>query len=112
MRRVRQHGDFIADYREQLSWLVEHAEPSWIEDLIQATDRLMTTLATFPSSGKRIQQRSGAVLRSVGLPQLPYVVWYVYAPGDRTGDIWLVRLFHGRRERPEPDIRAWLPVRG
>lgn len=110
MRRVRQHGDFVADYRAQLAWLDEHADPAWIEGLLEGTDRIMRTLSMFPSAGTRQDQRGGAVLRKLGYPRLPYVVWYAYAPDQPAGDLWLVRLFHGRQEHPQPDVRPWLPL--
>lgn len=108
MRRVRQHADFAADYREQLQWLTGHADPSWIETLLRETDRLLKMLTAFPSAGGREDQQSGMVMRRINYARLPYVIWYVYDPDDPDGDVLLVRLFHAKQERPRPEIAQWL----
>ena len=112
MRRARLHADFAADLIAQLDWLVAHGERSWIEHLVEGTERIVTTLPTFPEIGSREANEGTVELRAIRYPKGPYRAWYVYDREAPTGDIWLVRLFHARQRRQKPDPARWFPAGG
>ena len=111
MRAVRRHPDFERDFVAQLAWLAAHGSPEWITSLRDGLDKVIRMLGRVPGAGTLVDRKERHVLRKVFWPEGPYVAWYVYAPGERAGDVWLVRLFHARQRRPKPDPSRWLPRR-
>lgn len=109
MRRARIHPDFAADYVAQLDWLVAHGERAWIEHLADGTERILTTLPTFPEIGAREAHEGTVELRVIRYRKGPYRAWYIYDRDAPAGDIWLVRLFHARQRRRKPDPSRWFP---
>jgi len=109
VRRARVHSDFAADYGAQLDWLIAHGERTWIEQLADGTERILTTLPMFPEIGAREAADGTVELRVVRYQKGPYRAWYVYDRDAPAGDIWLVRLFHARQRRQRPDPSRWYP---
>lgn len=109
MRRARIHPDFAADYVAQLDWLVLHGERGWIEQLVEGTERIVSTLPMFPEIGARESAQESVELRVIRYRKGPYRAWYVYDRDAPAGDIWLVRLFHARQRRQKPDPSRWFP---
>jgi len=103
VRRVLAHTDFDADYGAQLSWLVDHGERAWIENLLEGTRQIVKTLATFPGGGSAEAVAGTLILRAIRYPKGPYRAWYVYDTADPEGELWLVRLFHARQQHPKLD---------
>jgi plasmid stabilization system protein ParE len=102
--RVRFHADFQADLRAQLGWLREHRDQAWIERLRVALDEAASLLASFPDVGT-VEARDGAVVLRRLIPgKLPYAIWYLRDTSDPEGDIWLLRLFHAKQDRPLPAV--------
>lgn len=107
-RRVRLHGDFLADFKRQTAWLERRADLAWIEGLEADVIRAVDLLSAYPAAGV-LQHREGSIaLRRLVLSSTPYLAWYVYDEGMRAGDLWLVRLFHSRQLRPGPAPSRWL----
>ena len=107
-RRVRLHGDFLADFERQVAWLERRAELAWIEGLEADVIRAVDLLTAYPAAGV-LQHREGSVaLRRLVLSSTPYLAWYVYDEARAAGDLWLVRLFHSRQLRPAPALSRWL----
>jgi len=107
-RRVRLHGDFLADFERQIAWLERRGELAWIEGLEGDVIRALDLLSAYPAAGV-LQHREGAIaLRRLVLSSTPYLAWYVYDDDRPAGDLWLVRLFHSRQLRPAPAPSRWL----
>jgi plasmid stabilization system protein ParE len=99
-RNVRFHADFRGDLRAHLKWLSEHRDPGWVERLRVELDEATSLLSSFPDMGT-IEGVHGAVtLRRLFFPKLPYLVLYTRDTRDPKGDIWILRLFHAKQERP------------
>ncbi len=69
-------------------------------------------MGAYPDAGQPQAQEGSIVLRKIIFPNAPFLAWYAYDAEDRAGDVWLVRLFHLRQQRPKPDVEQWLPPRG
>lgn len=39
-------------------------------------------------------------MRRLILRKIPYVIWFLRDAGDAKADIWFIRLFHTRQDRP------------
>jgi plasmid stabilization system protein ParE len=100
VHRVRFHAQFQADLRSQLNWLSQHRGESWIEGLRAGLDVAATLLSNVPGMGTIEKQEGSTVLRRFGLRKLPYVLWFFYDTDDPSADVWFVRLFHVRQDRP------------
>lgn len=102
-RPVRRHPHFEADFVAQLDWLVDGGNAAWIRRLHQELRQVVRMLSAFPAAGSRVDANGALLLRKIIFPTAPYVAWYVYDASRDAGDLWLVRLFHVRQARPEPD---------
>ena len=99
-RRVRIHADFRRDLRGHLDWLTEHRERSWIERLRLGIDDAIDLVARFPDVGNLEGQYGAMVLRRLILRKIPSVVWFIRDGRDANADVWFMRLFHARQDRP------------
>jgi plasmid stabilization system protein ParE len=99
-RRVRVHADFLHDLRGHLGWLTEHRDPSWIERLRIGIDEAIALVARFPDVGSLEGKDGTVVMRRLILRKIPYVIWFLRDAGDAKADIWFIRLFHTRQDRP------------
>ncbi|WP_437483901.1 type II toxin-antitoxin system RelE/ParE family toxin [Sorangium sp. So ce1014] len=101
-RRVRFRREFACDLRDQVRWLEENRGSAWVERLRTGLDEAVELLARFPAIGpaepKNDEDR--AVVRKLLLRKLPYVIWYLADTSDPGADLWLLRLFHARQDRP------------
>lgn len=107
MRRVRRHPDFRADFHAHLGWIEDQGEEAWALGLVAEVVRISAFLAEFPSMGLRLQARGSVELRQLRLVRLPFIAWYLLDTGAGDAEVWLVRLFHARQLRPEPDVGLW-----
>ena len=101
VRRVRIHADFLGDLEAQLSWLASGGDTGRIERLEGGVEEVLELLSQFPGVGTLEAGDGTTNLRRLIMRTLPYVVWF------RTGgspDVWLLRLFHVRQERPVPRL--------
>ncbi|WP_438017005.1 type II toxin-antitoxin system RelE/ParE family toxin [Sorangium sp. So ce315] len=110
-RRVRFRREFARDLRDQVRWLDENRGIEWVERLRTGLDEAIELLARFPTIGpaETKDDADRAVVRRLLLRKLPYVVWYLSDASDPGADIWLLRLFHARQQRPLAE--AGLPRR-
>lgn len=101
-RRVRFRREFARDLRDQVRWLEENRGIEWVERLRTGLDEAIELLARFPAIGRAEAKNDGdgAVVRKVLLRKLAYVVWYLVDASDPGADLWLLRLFHARQDRP------------
>lgn len=99
-RRVRIHAAFRGDLRAQLTWLVANGDPVYIESLQEGLAEVEALLARHPAVGALEARAASSELRRLLLRRAPYVVWYAWDP--ERGEIWLLRLFHRRQQRPSP----------
>ncbi|AUX37987.1 MULTISPECIES: type II toxin-antitoxin system RelE/ParE family toxin [Sorangium] len=110
-RRVRFRREFARDLRDQARWLGENRGSEWVERLRTGLDEAIELVARLPAIGpaesKDSQDR--AVVRRLLLRKLPYVVWYLADDSAPDADVWLLRLFHARQQRPLAE--AGLPPR-
>lgn len=107
-RRVRLHGDFLADFDRQIAWLEHRGELAWIEGLEADVIRAFDLLGAYPAAGVLLHREGAIVLRRLVLSSTPYLAWYVYEDDRPAADVWLVRLFHSRQVRPDPTPSRWL----
>ncbi|AUX43412.1 uncharacterized protein SOCE26_048600 [Sorangium cellulosum] len=110
-RRVRFRREFARDLRDQVRWLQENRGIEWVERLRTGLDEAIELVARFPGLGPAEAKHDGdqTVVRKILLRKLPFVVWYLVDAADPGSDIWLLRLFHARQERPPAE--AGLPAR-
>lgn len=108
MRQVRAHIEFSRDLDDQLQWLADNAQPSWIENVINGMRWIVNTIGTFPGIGRPLARRGPFVLRSLRYPKGPYAAWYVNDDHDPDADVVLVRMFHQSQDRADPDLSRWL----
>lgn len=104
-RRVRLHADFVDDVAAQVAWLVEQDRPDWIDGLRRGIDEAIALCESQPGAGVPIDQRDEIVLRKLILRRLPFVVWYAHDEGSERADLWFLRLFHARQDRPRPETK-------
>ena len=104
-RRVRYHGDFRADLRAQLEWLVANRPVAWIDGLKTAIDEAAELLSSFPSVGTIEATEGDMAVRRLILRKVPYVVCDTAHPD---ADVWL---FHARQDRPPARIPERLRTR-
>ena len=60
-------------------------------------------LESFPAAGPKVAEEGTVILRKLIFPKGPFVAWYLYDAADPEGELWLVRLFHARQKRPNPE---------
>jgi plasmid stabilization system protein ParE len=111
-RPVRRHAAFEADFLAQLDWLVARDNAEWIRRLRTELHQVVRMLSAFPGAGSRLDAEGPLHLRKIIFPTVPYVAWYVYDATDESGDLWLVRLFHVRQTRPEPEAARYVAAIG
>ncbi|WP_437854780.1 type II toxin-antitoxin system RelE/ParE family toxin [Sorangium sp. So ce363] len=101
-RRVRFRREFARDLRDQVRWLDENRGIEQVERLRTGLDEAIELLARFPGIGpaEAKDDEDRAVVRRLLLRKLPYVIWYLVDASGRDGDLWLLRLFHARQQRP------------
>ncbi|WP_437730615.1 type II toxin-antitoxin system RelE/ParE family toxin [Sorangium sp. So ce1335] len=101
-RRVRFRREFARDLEAQVRWLQENRGVEWVERLRVGLDEAIELVSRFPAIGpaEAKNDEEGAVVRKLLLRRLPYVVWYFADVSDPGSDIWLLRFFHARQERP------------
>jgi hypothetical protein len=80
--------------------LTEHRDRSYIERLRAGIDDAIELVSRFPDVGSLEGEDGTVVLRRLILREVPYVVWFIRDAGDAKADIWFMRLFHARQERP------------
>lgn len=90
----------MSDLRAQLRWPAGNRDPAQIEALRNGSDEAMALLAATPGVGSLQGADDSRVLRKLILRRLPFLIWYTYDQRERTGDLWLLRLFHVRQHRP------------
>ena len=110
-RRVRYHGDFRADLRAQLKWLVANRPVAWIDSLKTAIDEAVELLSRFPSVGTIEATEGDMAVRRLILRKVPYVVWFLSDTAHPAADVWMLRLFHARQDRPPARIPERLGTR-
>jgi plasmid stabilization system protein ParE len=106
--RLRIHADFLSDLTSQLAWLAREGQRERIDRLEGGIDEVIELLSEFPSVGVLEATEGRTQLRRLILRRLPFVVWF------RTGgsaDVWLLRLFHVRQDRPRTASKARRPRR-
>jgi plasmid stabilization system protein ParE len=111
LRRIRFHAGFRVDLRSHLSWLREHRDPAWIERLRTEIDEATSLLTSFPDMGALEGEDGAVILRKLLFSKLPYLIWYARDTRDPRGDIWILRLFHARQDRPTVTLPALPPRR-
>ncbi|WP_437306204.1 type II toxin-antitoxin system RelE/ParE family toxin [Sorangium sp. So ce388] len=101
-RRVRFRREFARDLRDHVRWLSENRGIEWVDRLRTGLDEAIELLARFPAIGPAEAKDDGdlAVVRRLLLRKLPYVIWYLADASDPDADLWLLRLFHARQQRP------------
>ncbi len=99
-RRVRFHAELREDLRRQIDWLSDNRDPSWIDGLRKGIEEAEDLVSTFPHVGTIEAQTGTSVLRRLILRKVPYVLWFTWDTADEAGDVWFLRLFHAREERP------------
>lgn len=106
-RRILLHEDFLADARRHEDWLVRSGDEDWLVNLLGGIEEVAALLRRYPAIGPVLAENERLVLRSFPLRRYPYVIWFVYRRGARIGDVWLVRLFGARQDRPRADPESW-----
>jgi hypothetical protein len=99
-RRVRIHADFRSDLRGHIEWLSEHRDHSWIERLRVGVDEAIALIERFPDVGTLERQDGTMAMRRLILRKIPYVIWFIRDTSDAKADVWFLRLFHARQDRP------------
>ncbi|HRI66874.1 MAG TPA: type II toxin-antitoxin system RelE/ParE family toxin [Polyangium sp.] len=100
LRRIRFHADFKSDLDAQLEWLETNKDAHWIERLQRALNDATQLLTRFPAVGTIERQDGKIALRRLILRDVPYVIWFVSDLENPRADIWILRLFHARQDRP------------
>lgn len=103
-RRIRFHADFKTDLNAQLRWLAKNRDDQWILRLRAGLDEATKLLAGFPSVGTIERQEGTIALRRLILRDVPYVVWFLSDSDTPDADVWVLRLFHVRQQRPSAVI--------
>lgn len=106
-RQVLLHDDFLRDARRHEAWLVRNGQEAWLANLLSDVEEIAALLQDFPAVGTVVAEDERIVVRSFPFRRYPYVVWFAYRRREPIGDVWLVRLFGGRQNRPEPDAASW-----
>lgn len=99
-RRVRIHADFRDDLRAQLAWIADHQPASYIDRLRDGLDEAIELIGEWPAIGVVAGHDGRRVLRTLILRSLPFVIWYGFDAEGASSDVWLLRLFHSRQDRP------------
>lgn len=94
---MRIHADFLSDLNSQLSWLATKGDPGHIDHLEMGIEEAIALLSQFPGVGTLEASDGKPQLRRLILRRLPYVVWF---QSGSSKDVWLLRLFHARQDRP------------
>jgi plasmid stabilization system protein ParE len=97
-RRVRYHEDFRADLRSHVRWVRRERGSDYLARFRRGLEEAVRLVGESPEAGTIEDRRGSAVLRRLLLRDLPYVVWYIVEDGH--DEVWLVRLFHARQDRP------------
>ena len=105
MARVRFDGSFRGDLEDQLAGIRGRFPDSYIDELESAIGEVVSLLTDFPSAGAPDPHG----LRKLVLRRLPFVVWYVY--DEATSDVWLLRVFRARQDRPHEATKKRSPKR-
>jgi plasmid stabilization system protein ParE len=103
-RRIRFHRDFKKDLNAQLRWLATNRDDGWIERLRNDIEEGFRLLTRFPAVGTIEHQDGDMVLRRLILRNVPYVIYFVTNIRIDDGDVWILRLFHARQNRPVPPL--------
>lgn len=98
MIEIRLHARFRRDLRRQLRHLAENADERWIEGLRAGLDEAFDLLARHPRAGAAQAERDAGVLCRLVLRRVPYVLYYAVEGRE----VWILRLFHARQDRPAP----------
>lgn len=106
-RRVVLHEAFLADARRHEDWLVRSDNEDWLVDLLDGVEEVAELLRRFPAIGPVLAEDDRLILRSFPLRRYPYVVWFAYLRREPIGDVWLLRLFGARQDRPSADATSW-----
>ncbi len=107
-RIVRRHPDFEADFLRLLDGLVARGAEGWVRTLAEGVAECSRLLGRFPAAGTCLERRGNVALRKLILPRGPYVAWYACDESEPAGDLWLVRIFHARQQRPPARVTRWL----
>lgn len=100
--RLRYRPRFLSDFLDQEAWLLEQGERVWLEGFYRAFEEAERMIGRFPEIGVIVRSDERHVSRLLRFPGgLPYLVQYVHARTHPVREVWLVRLLHVRRERPE-----------
>lgn len=106
-RRIRFHPDFKKDLNAQLRWLTVNRDDGWIKQLKNGLDEAIRLVSEFPAVGTIERQEGPITLRRLILRRVPYVIWFVNQDETENSDVWLLRLFHARQNRPVPTLPPW-----
>jgi plasmid stabilization system protein ParE len=101
-RCVRFEAGFRRDLRAQLDWLIENEDDSTssIERLHAGLDEAVELVGRFPEVGTIVAKDGTRVLRILILRRLPFVIWFARDVDEPSADIWFLRFFHARQDRP------------
>ena len=99
-RRIRFHADFKADLNAQLRWLATNRDDEWIQRLRIGLEEATKLLIRFPTVGTIECQEGNVALRRLILRNVPYVIWFLSDCENPNADVWVLRLFHARQDRP------------
>ncbi len=110
--RVHIHAQFRSDLDAIVRWLADRGERAWIEILDRGIDSLVAFVSRYPAIGTVLDRQGRVELRRLLFPKGPYLAWYVVDETRRRHEVWLVRLFHARQDRPRPDASTWLQLVG
>ncbi|MBI2325163.1 MAG: hypothetical protein HYY42_02695 [Chloroflexi bacterium] len=108
-RTVRFRPSFVADFDRQRDFLIERGETIRLERLFLGIEAARRRVSRFPFAHPVEAESERHLLRRLKLTDLPFVILYAHARGDRPRRIWFVRLFHYRQGRAtvDPDLWAW-----
>src|SRR4051812_15738378 len=96
---IHLHADFGTDLRSHLVFLAHRHEVAYINRLRDGIDEAIELLSHLPHVGAPELSREGPV-RKLVLRRLPFLIWYAYDDEETGGEVWLLRLFHVRQDRP------------
>ena len=101
-RPVRFHRDFIKDTKSQVAWVLREERAGEIDALEEGLQEATSLLADLPGVGVLEAADGPLQLRRLLLRRLPFVIWYQLG---KSREVWLLRLFHVRQDRPRPAVR-------
>lgn len=93
-RQVLRSEDFIDAVQADLQRLREVDRAEWFDLLARDIADLEQLISAFPQAGKLVATRAGRELRKKVLRRTPFVLFYDFEPGRRSGPVRLIWLVH------------------